>query len=390
MSIAGHANYLKKKAHDVLKSIKKIQALSDVSDLAGIKSDLNSDRKSKISTDELSQLMGMDYARFSNILPYRYYDTDDQLFINDQSIGFGLELAPLAGANEEIIQAISELIKNKIKEDVCVQIMMFGSNKVGGQLSKFSESEKLKTLLDEENENKKNEKTEKIVRSKSRIVSLSLKQLPDELALWTQADNFCNIFKPNHGINCPFLISVHFKCEPQERSKLKAYKKASGYEKKANSPYAKLIPGTVQAAQDWKKIRDDLSTNETKLCKAYFNCVLFTDEKNKKEHISNTISSFRLNNINLYVMRYLQLQSYLSILPFVVEQGLWFDLSLLGRLNTMTTWNLSNMLPIVAEYKGAQNSKGIFAPTFRHQAATIDLFNSNLDNFNACICATSG
>lgn len=533
MGIVEHANYLKKKAQAILKSIKKIQALSDVSDFAGIKSDLNSDRKSKISTDELSQLMGMDYARFSNILPYRYYDTDDQLFINDQSIGFGLELAPLSGANEEIIQAVSELIKNKIKEDVCVQIMMFGSNKVGGQLSKFSESfknqgalfsvigknqyqylkhaaivgfsnkrkiamqlkdyrcflfaskrcgytkkdaayfidlrdeikselkntgipsinvkiepflqflveiinsdqncidhpyvrfdqyktineqcvsadffmqvqpdylsiesetrvplsekDKLDSLLDDEN--KLNSKNEKILRSKSRIVSLSLKQLPDELALWTQADNFCNIFKPNHGINCPFLISVHFKCEPQERSKLKAYKKASGYEKKANSPYAKLIPGTVQAAQDWKKIRDDLSTNETKLCKAYFNCILFTDEKNQRDHVSNAISAFRLNSFDLYPVRYQQLQSFLAVLPFVVEQGLWFDLSMLGRLNTMTTWNLSNMLPLVAEYKGTGQSTGLFAPTFRHQANVIDIFDSQLDNFNVCICATSG
>lgn len=146
----------------------------------------------------------------------------------------------------------------------------------------------------------------------------------------------------------------------------------------------------MQAAVDWKKIRDDLSTNETKLCKTYFNCVLFTDEKHKRDHVSNAISAFRLNGFDLYPVRFQQLQSYLSMLPFVVEQGLWFDLSTLGRLNTMTTWNLSNMIPIVAEYKGAGRPSGIFAPTFRHQATTIDVFDPNLDNYNVCICATSG
>ena len=523
---------LQLKAQKLFDRAKNVNALSNISDFAGTKSEFNFDRSNKISTDELSRLMGMDYARFSHVLPYRYFDSDDQLFINDQSVGLGLELAPLAGANEEIIHAISEMIKNKIGDDVGIQVMMVGNNKVGSLLSNFiapyknqgtlfevlgknqhqylkhaaikgfnnkrnismplrdyrcflfaskrcgyskRQAAALSDLRDEIKSEIKNTgiptlnlniesfltliyelinpnqscidhtpqrfdkyKTineqcvsqnffmrvnpdhlmiscetrvplthiEKLsilqdesmyiknsvdhTSFQSCIVSLSLKQLPDELALWTQADNFSNIFKPNQGIHCPFVISVHFKCEPQERSKLKAYKKSSGYEKKANSPYAKLIPGTVQAAQDWKKIREDLSSNETKLCKAYFNCVLFTNDKNQREHISGAISAFRLNNFDLYPVRYQHLQSFLSMLPFVVEQGMWLDLSMLGRLNTMTTWNLSNMLPLVAEYKGAQQISGVFAPTFRHQAALVDLFDSSLDNFNACICATPG
>lgn len=523
---------LKSKAHKIFEAAKNIHALSNIIDFAGTKSEPNFDRQLQISREELATLMGLDYARFSSILPYRYFDFDDELFINDQSIGFGLELAPLVGANEEIIHAISEMIKNKISDDICIQVMMVGNNKIGSVLSEFSapyfnqgeifnaigrnqyaylrhaaikgfsnkrnismqlkdyrcflfaskrsgyskreaaflcdlrdsikgelkntgipnlrlgiesfielihglinpnqyridhqkfyfdkygeiheqcvsrnfflhvdtdhlliESETREKLSENEklsilnkNKEKRSQETKSTI-SKACVVSLSLMQLPDELALWAQADNFSNIFKPNHGINCPFVISVHFKCEPQERSKLKAYRKASGLEKKANSPYAKLIPGTVQAAADWKKIRDDLSSNETKLCKAYFNCILFTNEQDEREHVSNAISAFRLNNFDLYPVKFQHLQSFLSVLPFVVEQGMWFDLSILGRLNTMTTWNLSNMLPLVAEYKGAQHKRGIFAPTFRHQAAVIDLFDPSLDNFNACICATSG
>lgn len=64
------------------------------------------------------------------------------------------------------------------------------------------------------------------------IVALSLRTLPDEVALWTQADNFSNMLKPSIGIPCPFVISLHFKCEPKEKSKLQALRKANGYEKK--------------------------------------------------------------------------------------------------------------------------------------------------------------
>src|SRR3990167_3942814 len=130
---------LKLKAHKLFETGKKINALSNSkpSDSAGTEDQINFDRSNKISTDELSRLMGMDYARFSNVLPYRYFDTDDQLFINDQSVGLGLELAPLAGANEEIIHAISEMIKNKIGDEIGIQVMMVGNNKVGSLISNF-------------------------------------------------------------------------------------------------------------------------------------------------------------------------------------------------------------------------------------------------------------
>lgn len=483
-------------------------------------SDKSSFSTARISTSHLMSAMGMDYKRFSSLLPYRYFDEQDRLFINSESLGFGLEVAPLTGANEEIIHAIADLIKNKLDHTVCMQVMLLGGNKVGNLLDKtlsgytrsddmfkqiglsqyrylkhaalhgFTNNRKmniplrdyrcfvfvskrcgytksnagklcdlrddvmtefknaglsnvemstpeliqlLKTLINFNPDNMSYEDVkidqykelhEQVVdpgfnlkvfpshlemkvessdengcdgrgeenkkSGKNEIVSLSLKELPEEIALWAQADNFSNILKPNIGISCPFVISVHFKCRPKERSKLKAFQKASSYEKKANSPYAKLIPGTVQAAEDWKKIRDDLASDTVSLCKAYYNCVLFTNEAQRREHVSQAISAFRINGMDLYSVRYQQLQSYLALMPFVVEQGLWADLSILGRANTMTTWNLTNLLPLVGEYKGSQDGAGFFAPTFRAQAACINNFDRRLDNFNGCIAATSG
>ncbi len=222
------------------------------------------------------------------------------------------------------------------------------------------------------------------------IVALSLRELPDVATLWSQADNFANLTKSNRGIPCPFVMSVHFKCEPKERSKMKALRKSSDYEKKARSSYAKLIPSIGQAAADWKKIYDDLSTDSIQLCKVYYSCLLFTNSADRRKHISHAMAAFRANGIDLYSIKYQQLQSYLAMMPFVVEQGLWQDLGLLGRLDKMTTWNLTNLLPLVADYKGSQNGQGVLAPTFRHQAACIDNFSASLDNYNVCITATPG
>ena len=485
------------------KTIRKAEQINHLSQRANNRN--ASAARAKMSASDLEHMMGMDYERFSHLLPYRYFDEEDQLFINTESVGFACEVAPLAGANEEIIHSIADMIKTKLDHSVCMQVMLVGSNKIGSLLERVlsgylksedtfkelglsqyrylkhagiqgfhnkralnmplrdyrcfvfvnkrcgynkTQAAKISDLRDDVMTEFKNagihhirlnalelirlmkelinvqfneihpakvkldqykELHEQVVDPsfglsvfpsylesqidgcpKTQIVALSLKELPDELALWSQADNFANIFKPNSGIPCPFVISVHFKCEPKEKSKLKAFRKASGYEKKANSPYAKLIPGTVQAASDWKKIRDDLATDAIQLCKVYYNCLLFTDETHRREHVSQTLAAFRVNGIDLYSIQYQQLQSYLSLMPFVAEQGLWQDLSLLGRLNTMTTWNLSNMLPLVAEYKGSQSGQGLLAPTFRHQTACINNFSTALDNFNVCISATSG
>ena len=451
----------------------------------------------------IKQLMGMDYARFAHLLPYRYFDEVDQLFINTESLGFACEVAPLAGANEEVINHIADMMKNKLDHTICIQVMLIGTHRVGELLdswvSGYMDSDDtfkqlgisqykyfkhagvygfhnkrqlnmplrdyrcfifvskrsgytkaqathmvdlreevmtelkntginhrrlevnafiqlIKNMIHHQAEDihpirvkhdRHRELNEQMVdpgfsikvhanhlelqtghETPCQVVALSLRELPDEIMLWSQADHFSNILKPNMGIPCPFIISVHFKCEPQDRSKLKALSKSNSYEKKANSPYAKLIPGTVQAAQDWKKIRDDLSGDAISLCKVYYNCLLFTSAELRREHLSRTLAAFRVNGLEMYSIKYQQLQSYLAMMPFVVEQGLWLDLSLLGRLNTMTTWNLTNMLPLVGEYKGS--SQGVLAPTFRHQMACIDNFNPSLDNYNACICATSG
>ncbi len=453
-----------------------------------------------LSPSDLRRLMGMDYERFAHLLPYRYFDDQDELFINTESVGFACEVSPLAGANEEIINSIADMIKSKLDHTVCVQVMLVGSNDIepvlNGVVSGYLNSDdtfkelglsqyrylkhagihgfsnkrqvdmplrdyrcfifvskrsgyhkaiaaKMCDLRDDIMTELKNaglhnirldavaflgllkslinrqphdisapkvkidqykELHEQIVdpdfelkvfpqyldsqvsgSPKTQIVALSLKELPDEVTLWSQADNFANIVKPNMSIPCPFVISVHFKCEPKERSKIKAFRKANGYEKKANSPYAKLIPGIVQSAEDWKKIRDDLATDAIKLCKISYTCILFTNEKHRRDHVSKALATFRVNGFDLYSVKYQQLQSYLSIMPFVAEQGLWHDLSLLGRLNTMTTWNLSNLLPIVAEYKGPQDGQGVLAPTFRHQAACINNFDERLINFNVCV-----
>jgi conjugal transfer ATP-binding protein TraC len=85
----------------------------------------------RINREALAKALSIDASHFSALLPYRYFDEEYNVFVNEHSLGFGLELAPLAGADESIIESLSNLLKNKIPASIDVQFILWGNNKVG-------------------------------------------------------------------------------------------------------------------------------------------------------------------------------------------------------------------------------------------------------------------
>ena len=53
----------------------------------------------KDTSNETAQLMTeLEYAHIRDLIPFKYYDKDSGLFINDQSIGFIIESSRLRAA----------------------------------------------------------------------------------------------------------------------------------------------------------------------------------------------------------------------------------------------------------------------------------------------------
>lgn len=224
----------------------------------------------------------------------------------------------------------------------------------------------------------------------TKITNLSIRALPDEFSLWEAPDNFFNVFRSSQAVKCPFLISIHLRLVPQANAKTKSQSMYLNIDKKANSPYAKYISGTKETAAEWKKIRDDLASDSIRLTKIFFNLVLFSNNGEEKRDESAAISSYRYNGIELFNTKYMQLQSYLATLPFVMSEGMFRDLSIMGRLKTVTSWNLANLLPVVADYKMCR--EGVLLSSFRNQICFFDPFSNILPtaNYNIAVAATSG
>jgi conjugal transfer ATP-binding protein TraC len=71
------------------------------------------------------------------LFPYQTFDSHRKLFINDQSVGFGLEIAPLTGSTEEEVDRIVSLFNDKLPEEGDVHIQLFATNKIDGFLDRF-------------------------------------------------------------------------------------------------------------------------------------------------------------------------------------------------------------------------------------------------------------
>lgn len=71
-----------------------------------------------------SNSMWVDLPSFVSLLPYESID-DKELFINSQSVGFGLHLEPSAGADESLMNSVAELLKNKLPAEACLTFMLY-------------------------------------------------------------------------------------------------------------------------------------------------------------------------------------------------------------------------------------------------------------------------
>ena len=68
------------------------------------------------------------------LIPYRTYDPDAKMFIQDHSYGFALEAAPMVGATDAIVKQLSQALSAQLPEKSWVTVLDFASNRVGEHL----------------------------------------------------------------------------------------------------------------------------------------------------------------------------------------------------------------------------------------------------------------
>ncbi|NEG64310.1 type IV secretion system protein TraC [Pantoea agglomerans] len=109
--------------------------LSNVIDhLTGIFSSSQDEGGARMARQRLQE--SFSYPSLTSLLPWREFDERSDLFINTRSVGFMLEIAPLAGANQQVVQALDDLLRKKLPRKTPVTVLMVASKCVGDMLEK--------------------------------------------------------------------------------------------------------------------------------------------------------------------------------------------------------------------------------------------------------------
>jgi len=100
--------------------------------LSGLLTGSKHEGSAKIAESMLRQ--NFSYPSLTSLLPWRMYDDKTELYINSHSLGFIMEVSPLAGANKEVVQGLDDLLRKKLPRKIPVTVLMVASKCVGDML----------------------------------------------------------------------------------------------------------------------------------------------------------------------------------------------------------------------------------------------------------------
>jgi conjugal transfer ATP-binding protein TraC len=75
----------------------------------------------------------------SSLLPYETYDPETGIFLNKNSQGFMLEVAPLTGATEQTVSILGSLLTDVLPITADLQCLLWASDKIGATLDAFAQ-----------------------------------------------------------------------------------------------------------------------------------------------------------------------------------------------------------------------------------------------------------
>lgn len=217
--------------------------------------------------------------------------------------------------------------------------------------------------------------------------ALSVKEFPKSMAQYDMTNAIGKLFNDSLQIPCPFIKTFSLRLIDHEAGFGTEFK-TDRKKKSAQHQNSQSKPKMTKEYHDWAFVNERLAEGD-RLVKTFFQVVLFAKEKEANQAERKIRDLYRANGWRLKKTLYLQLQSYLAMLPMMMSEGLYSDVKLLGRLHTMTAFNAANLSPLQGEWKGTKTASSIF-PGRRGQIATWNNFDNAEGNYNTAIAAASG
>jgi conjugal transfer ATP-binding protein TraC len=227
------------------------------------------------------------------------------------------------------------------------------------------------------------------IEKKTQVRSFSIRNFPNTWAQWQCRDLIGDFFQDLRRMEYPFLTFFSVTL-PKGSEKLLEHARAKNFNatRLSSSEMARFIPEMKRSAQEWQFVNEKLNAGQ-KILKATYQVLVFAPEAKINEAEQTIKSIYKACGWNIARDKYLQLPSFLTVLPFSLSEGFFEDLEKLGRTKTMVSWTVANLAPLQGEWHG-MNSPCMMLYGRRGQPFFWDPFANDEGNFNAIVVGRSG
>lgn len=222
------------------------------------------------------------------------------------------------------------------------------------------------------------------------IKSFNARTYPEQFSLWQGVDLIGEYYNDLAQIPCPFASTFTIRIPRNLQAKhAKIQTKGARAIQQSETALAKYIPELREKAEDFKFVGRHLREGQ-KLVEVYFQVTLFSPPELLSEATQTLTSIYKKKSFQLLSEKYMQLQSYMSIIPFNMGEGIFDDLSKGGRTDTALTWTCANLMPLMGEPLGYVDSPCMMLFGRRGQPLFWNPFANKGGNYNAAVVGKSG
>lgn len=217
----------------------------------------------------------------------------------------------------------------------------------------------------------------------------SVKNFPSYFAQWQCRDLIGDFFQDLRRMDSPFLISFSVTLPHNEESlRNRAKQKDFNSTRMSNSEISKYIPEMRESAKEWQFVNQKINGGE-RLLKSVYQVAIFAKEDEIEVAEQAIKSIYKTSGFDLVRDNYINLPSFLALIPFTQSEGLFNDLEKLGRTKTMVSWSVANLAPLQGEWRG-MGSPCMMLYGRRGQPLFWNPFKNTEGNYNCAIIGKSG
>lgn len=220
------------------------------------------------------------------------------------------------------------------------------------------------------------------------IRTYSIRREPDHWSLHAMGDLIGDTSRDLMQIPCPFMIHYGIHISNQDKTKLRVQSRENWVERQARSKVGKKIPILIQQTRELDFVRYQQGKGE-RFVETSFSVTLLCEAQ--KVSVADQVLEklFRSKRWQLQCDAYIQLPTFLSILPMTWGEGFAQDRRYLGKMKTTLSTEAANLLPLQGEWKGTETEGMVFAGR-RGQVFTWSAFDNQEGNYNVSVVGKSG